>query len=178
MINITDDMIQNLTPWNDDIKEGDIVKTVSDSRCEQAYNISARYLNSAGRLFGGDLLAWIDLSGAMAAMRHCNMPVTTVAIDNIHFVKPLYLGDLAVLISKVTHVGNSSIEVRVHSYVEDLATGKRSLVNTAYLVYVALKNDKPQRVPRLIPETDEQKREWFAGEKRNELRKSRRKEGI
>lgn len=178
MNSINNDMIQSETPWNDDIREGEVVKTVKDSRCEQAYNVSARYLNSAGRLFGGDLLAWIDLSGAMAAMRHCNRPVTTVAIDNIHFLKPLYLGDWAVLISKVTHVGNTSIEVRVHSYVEDLSTGKRSLVNSAYLVYVALKDDKPQRVPRLLPITDEEKREWFAGEKRSEIRKSRRKEGF
>mgnify|MGYP002754918669 FL=1 len=90
----------------------------------------------------------------------------------------MHLGDIAILISNVTHVGNSTMEVRVNSYVEDLATGHRSLVNTAYLVYVALKDEKPSRVPRLIPETDIEKREWFAGEKRNEIRKSRRKEGI
>ncbi|MBF1260141.1 MAG: acyl-CoA thioesterase [Lachnoanaerobaculum sp.] len=178
MENITDDMIQNLSPWNDGIKPGDITKTVKESACEQAYQVSPRYLNAAGRLFGGDLLSWIDLTGALAAKRHCNMPVSTVAIDNIHFAKPLHIGDIAILISNVTHVGNSTMEVRVNSYVEDLATGHRSLVNTAYLVYVALKDEKPSRVPRLIPETDIEKREWFAGEKRNEIRKSRRKEGI
>ena len=178
MENITDDMIQNFSPWNDGIKPGDIPTTVKESACEQAYQVSPRYLNAAGRLFGGDLLSWIDLTGALAAKRHCNMPVSTVAIDNIHFAKPLHLGDIAILISNVTHVGNSTMEVRVNSYVEDLATGHRSLVNTAYLVYVALKDEKPSRVPRLIPETDIEKREWFAGEKRNEIRKSRRKEGI
>ena len=106
------------------------------------------------------------------------MPVSTVAIDNIHFSKPMYIGDIAVLVANLTHVGNSTMEVRVNSYVEDLTTGQRFLVNTAYLVYVALKDDKPHRVPRLIPETDSEKREWFAGETRNEIRKSRRKEGI
>ena len=124
------------------------------------------------------MLSWIDLIGGIAAKRHCNMPVSTVAIDNIHFSKPMYIGDIAVLVANLTHVGNSTMEVRVNSYVEDLATGKRFLVNTAYLVYVALQDDKPHRVPRLIPETDIEKREWFAGETRNEIRKSRRKEGI
>ena len=107
MENITDDMIKNLTPWKNDIREDDIIKTVNDSKCEQAYQVSARYLNASGRLFGGDLLSWIDLAGGIAAKRHCNMPVATVAIDNIHFAKPLHLGDIAVLMSTVTHVGNS-----------------------------------------------------------------------
>ena len=178
MENITDNMIKNETPWNDGIQNGDTLKRVGDSRCEQTYQVSARYLNASGRLFGGDLLSWIDLIGGIAAKRHCNMPVSTVAIDNIHFSKPMYTGDIAVLVANLTHVGNSTMEVRVNSYVEDLATGKRFLVNTAYLVYVALQDDKPHRVPRLIPETDIEKREWFAGETRNEIRKSRRKEGI
>ena len=66
MENITDDMIQNLSPWNDGIKPSDITKTVKESACEQAYQVSPRYLNAAGRLFGGDLLSWIDLTGALA----------------------------------------------------------------------------------------------------------------
>ena len=45
MENITDDMIQNLSPWNDGIKPGDITKTVKESACEQAYQVSPRYLN-------------------------------------------------------------------------------------------------------------------------------------
>lgn len=178
MENITDEMIKNLTPWRNDIKEGDIIKTVNDSKCEQAYQVNSGYLNASGRLLGRDLLSRIDPTGGITAKRHCNMPVATVAIDHIHFAKPLHLGGIAVLMSTVTHVGNSTMEVKVNSYVEYLATGKRSLVNTAYPVYVALKNDKPAGVPVLIPETDIQKRDWFAGEKRSHIRKSRRKEDI
>lgn len=90
----------------------------------------------------------------------------------------MYTGDTAVPVANLTYVGNSTMEVRVNSYLEDQVTGQRFLINTAYLVCVALKDDKPHRVPRLIPETDCEKREWFAGETRNELRQSRRKEGI
>lgn len=169
--------MENKEFWLKDYIEGDIIKTVKESRTEQAYMISPRFLNSSGRLFGGDLLAWIDETGALAAKRHCNMEVTTVAIDNIHFVKAIYEGEVAVLIAKVTHVGNSSIEVRVHSYVEAL-NGERSLVNSAYIVYVAIKDNKPMRVPRLKPEDEEQMQEWIAGEKREAMRKQRRKEGF
>lgn len=164
-------------PWLKGIKDGDIVKTVSESRCEQAYYVRAKHMNSSRRLFGGDLLAWIDETGALAAKRHCNMPVTTVAIDNIHFAKAMYEGDMAVLIAKVTHVGTTSIEVRVHTYVEEVS-GRRSLVNSAYLVYVAIVEDKPMKVPRLNPISDVEKEEWFAGEKRAAMRKQRRREGF
>ena len=164
-------------PWLEDLQEGDEIKRVAQSRSEQAYIVRARFLNSAGRLFGGDLLAWIDETGALAAKRHCNQAVTTVAIDNIHFVKPMYEGQVAVLIAKVTYVGNSSIEVRVHSYVEDIM-GVRSLVNSAYLVYVALENEQPVRVPRLEPVTEGERAEWIAGKKRAAMRRRRREEGF
>lgn len=158
-------------------REGDGIKTVSESRTEQRYMVRAKYLNSVGRLFGGDLLAWIDEVGAFAAKRHCHKEVTTVAIDNIHFAKAMFEGDSAVLIAKVTYVGNTSMEVRIHTYVEEL-DGKRTLVNSAYLVYVAIERDKPVRVPRLRVSTLEQKEEWIAGEKRAQMRKERRKEGY
>lgn len=160
-----------------EVREKDAIKTVAESRTEQGYMIRARYLNSVGRLFGGDLLAWIDETGAFAAKRHCNREVTTVAIDNIHFAKAMFEGDIAVLIAKVTYVGNTSMEVRVHTYVEEL-DGKRTLVNSAYLVYVAIEEDRPIRVPRLKVCTQEQKDEWIAGEKRALMRQQRRKEGY
>lgn len=152
-------------------------KKVSDSQTEQAYIVRARYLNSSGRLFGGSLMSWIDETGAMAARRHCNMSVTTVAVDNLQFVEPVMLSQIVVLVAKVTHVGSSSMEVRVDTYVENLE-GMRSRVNRAYLVYVALKDNVPTRVPRLIVESESEKAEWEAGERRALLRRERRKEGY
>lgn len=159
-----------------EIKE-EKAKYVSESISEQAYLVRDRYLNGSGRLFGGSLLAWIDEIGAMTARRHCNCHVTTAAIDNLQFKKAVYHQQTVVLIAKMTHVGNSSMEVRVDTYTEDL-DGTREIVNRAYLVFVALKDNMPVRVPRLITETEEQKIEWAGGEKRAELRKQRRKEGF
>lgn len=152
-------------------------KHVSDSRTEQAYMIRARHTNSAGRLFGGNLMAWIDEIGGMAARRHAGCPVTTAAVDSLQFTKPVLPGQTAVLVAKVTYVGRTSMEVRVDTYVEYL-DGSRQQVNRAYLVFVAMKDDKPCPVPRLILETEEEQAEWEAGLRRDGLRKQRRREGF
>ena len=86
--------------------------------------------------------------------------------------------DLVVLHGKITYVGTTSMEVRVDSFSEDLS-GQRRLVNTAYLVLVALdENEKPTAVPGLICESFQEKMEWEAGEKRRRLRKQRRLEAY
>ena len=84
-----------------------------------------------------------------------------------------------VIVGKVTYVGNTSLEVRVDTYVEHLENGMRHPINRAYFTMVALdENDKPKRVPRLILETEAEKAEWEAAEKRREMRMLRRKEGF
>jgi acyl-CoA hydrolase len=65
------------------------------------------------------------------------------------------------------------MEVRVDTYIEDLA-GDKELINTAHLVLVALEDEHPVEVPKLILKTDEEKTEWEAAEKRHQFRKQRR----
>ena len=78
----------------------------------------------------------------------------------------------------MTYVGNTSMEVRVDTYVED-KQGMRRPINRAYLTMVALdENDHPIQVPGLIIETEEQRGEWEAAQKRREMRELRRKEGF
>ena len=84
--------------------------------------------------------------------------------------------NIHLLTGKLTHVGRTSMEVCVKTYVEQLS-GKRRLINTAYLVLVALdENDLPTPVPALTPVTHEERLEWEAGKRRRALRKQRRKE--
>ena len=110
------------------------------------------------RLFGGQMMAWIDVVGAVAARRYTQHAVTTVCIDNLTFLKPAYLNDTIVQEAMVTWTGKTSLEVRVDSMVERL-DGSRELINRAYAVFVALDdNDQPTAVPPFIPETEEQKR--------------------
>lgn len=153
-------------------------KTVSESMIEQIYQIRPEYLNGAGRLFGGRLMEWIDELAGFVAIRHANQNVITASVDNLKFIRGAYLGDLVVLIGRVTFVGKTSIEVRVDTYVESL-DGIRKPINRAYLTLVAIDAEgKPIEVPGLIVQSESEKAEWEAGIKRREMRKQRRMEGF
>lgn len=151
-------------------------KTPSQSYTEQVHMINHSHLNGYKRLFGGTLLSWIDIVAGTVARRHTGTNVTTVAIDDLHFIAPAYANDLVVLCGKATYAGKTSLEVCVESYVEHL-DGTRILINKAHIVMVALdENEKPIPVPPLMPETESEKAEMLAGKKRRELRKLRQKE--
>lgn len=153
-------------------------KHVSDSLTEQVQILMPIHINGQDRLFGGQLVQWIDVVAAVVARRHSGCNVTTAAIDNLQFKAAAYINNTLVLIGRITYVGRTSMEVRVDTYVEDL-TGIRKVVNRAYLVLVALdENNTPTEVPKLILETEAEKAEWESGKKRCELRSRRRKEGY
>lgn len=153
-------------------------KKVSDSATEQIHMIMYHHINGINRLFGGQLLSWIDEVAGITAKRHCGRDATTVAIDNLHFKSGVYLNDLLVLVGKVTYVGNTSLEVRVDSYIE-ASDGSRHPINRAYFVMVSMGDDgKPTPVPPLVLENEGERMEWANAEKRRELRKMRQKEGF
>ena len=153
-------------------------KKVSDSRTEQVYIVRSQHINGYGRLFGGILMQWIDELSGIVCRRHSNMTVTTASIDNLSFEAPAYQDDMIVLEGKLTYVGTTSMEVRVDVYVEDMQ-GIRSIINRAYIVMVAIdENGHPVPVPGLDLETENERYEWQSGEKRYQLRKTRRKEGY
>ncbi|HHT56502.1 acyl-CoA thioesterase [Herbinix luporum] len=154
-------------------------KRVSESVTEQVHIIMPSHISGTDRLFGGQLLAWIDEVSAVTARRHSGRNVTTAAIDNLQFKAGVYINNILVLIGRVTYVGKTSMEVRVDTYVEDHLSGIRKVVNRAYLVMVALDDEeKPTEVPGLILETEAERAEWEAGLRRRELRSKRRKEGY
>ncbi len=151
-------------------------KRVKDSYAEQVHILTQANINGYNRLFGGQLMEWIDIVAAVVARRHSGKNVTTATIDTLTFSGPAYPNDTVIICGYITYVGNTSMEVCTKTYVENL-DGTRKLINTAYLVMVALdENEKPTSVPRLIPETEEEKAEWEAAVKRTALRKQRRAE--
>ena len=153
-------------------------KKICDSLTEQQYLIRPAYINHYGRLFGGQLMKWIDELAGIVATRHSGATVTTAAIDNLQFQAPAYEGELVVLQGMVTYVGRTSMEIRVDTYVEDL-NGDRQMINRAYIDMVAI-NSRGQaiEVPELELETEEQKQEYEAAAKRKALRKQRRQDGF
>ena len=153
-------------------------KKVADSVVETVHILRPNHLNGANRLFGGILIQWIDEVAGIVAKRHSMRNVITASIDNLRFIKGAYQNEMVVIIGKLTYVGNTSMEVRVDTYVEN-REGIRIAINRAYFVMVALdEDDKPVPVPKLILETEAEKAEWEAAEKRREMRSQRKVEGY
>ena len=154
------------------------VKKITDSMIEHIYQVRPEHLNAAGRLFGGKLMEWIDEIAGLVGMRHSGGNITTASVDNLRFIRGAFQNDLVVLLARVTYVGNTSMEVRVDTYIEDFE-GTRKPINRAYLTLVAVDDEgKPRKVPPILLETESEKAEWSAAEKRKELRIQRKKEGF
>ena len=153
-------------------------KTVRESRTEQVQLVRNTHINGNKRLFGGALMQWIDTVGGVVARRHSGREVTTACVDNLQFRSAVVINSTVVLVGKMTYVGRTSMEVRVDTLMESLE-GIRTLVNTAYLVFVALDDqNRPIPVPRLILETDQEKAEFKNGARRQSMRKERRDQGY
>ena len=153
-------------------------KTAAESRVETFHIIMPENMNDSGRLFGGKLMCWIDEVAGLVGRRHAQMNVTTGTVENLKFLRGAYLREMIVVSGKVTYVANSSMEVKVESFVER-ATGERELINRAFLTMVGLdENDRPCRLPRLILETEEDRREWEQAEMRRQIRQKQLEEGF
>jgi uncharacterized protein (TIGR00369 family) len=149
-------------------------KTVAESRVALSQLMQPQFANLMGSVHGGWIMKLVDEAGALAAMRHAQSQVVTVAIDQMSFHSAIRIGDLVTLEAEVTYVGNSSIETRVQVVAEDPRSGDRTHTNTAYLVYVALDSSgEPTRVPRLKAETEAEQRRMARGEERQADRLAR-----
>ena len=106
--------------------------------------------NFNGDIFGGWIMAQVDLAGSVLPVRIAKGRVTTVAVNQFIFKQPVSVGDLLSFYSTVERVGNTSITVRVEVYAErnpaDIQVVK---VTEANLTYVAIDRDgKPRQIPR------------------------------
>lgn len=127
--------------------------------------------NTLNNLMGGKLMYWMDIAAALAAQKHCNAVVVTASVDNISFANPIKVGNLLTIESKVTRSFNTSMEVYLRVYGEDLQAQHKYLSNEAYFTFVALgANGRPRTVPELIIETEEEKKMYDGALRRRQLR--------
>lgn len=114
--------------------------------------------NNYGQIFGGRLMALADKCAAMAAMRHCRLPVVTASIDKVDFLRPVRGGMIVILTGEVFATFHSSMEVGVIVEAEDPVTGVRVLTCRALITAVALDaTGHPTPVAPLDFETDEER---------------------
>ena len=146
-------------------------KPVSDSKHETSELMMPHQANNLGHVFGGEMLAMMDKTAAVAALRHCRTTVVTASIDRVDFREPIHVGELVVMKASVNFVGRTSMEVGVRVEAEDLISGRRRHTNSCYLTFVAVdRNGRPVEVPAIIPETADERRRHEAAKRRREVR--------
>lgn len=103
--------------------------------------------NHHNTLFGGTALAWMDEVSFIAATRFCRLPLVTVSTDRIDFKHAIDAGSIVELIARVIKVGNTSLQVEVEVYVEDMYLDGREKAISGVFSFVAVGEDKkPIRV--------------------------------
>ncbi|MEM7741436.1 MAG: acyl-CoA thioesterase [Pseudomonadota bacterium] len=105
-------------------------------------------LNSEGDIFGGWVMSQMDLGSSVLAVRRASGRVATVAVDSMHFVRPVRVGDLFNCYSRIVREGRTSITVRVEAWVERRGTFQLEKVTEADFTFVALDQDgRPTPLP-------------------------------
>src|SRR5580693_2619294 len=115
-----------------------VERKVSESQSERSEIVLPADTNALGNLFGGRLMQFIDLVGAMAASRHSRAFTVTASMDHLDFVAPVHVGNLLILKSSVNRAFKTSMEIGVKAMVEDVRQQKLRHVSSAYLTYVAV----------------------------------------
>jgi acyl-CoA hydrolase len=148
----------------------------SASATEMAHLVLPHHANVHGSVLGGTVMHWIDMAAAVVANRHCRRPVVTAAIDDMAFLAPIEVGQLALIHARITLVDRSSMEIRVDVESEDLLSGERRHTSTAFVTFVALDpvTRRPTPVPPLELETEAEREEHARALERRRLRLERR----
>lgn len=127
--------------------------------------------NSLHNLMGGKMMHWMDLVAAISAQRHSNRVVVTASVDNISFKEPVKLGNVVTIEARVTRSFNSSMEVYLVAYTEDIPARTKLKANEAFFTFVAVdQGGRPIDVPELVPETSYEVSLWEGALKRRQLR--------
>ena len=146
-----------------------------ETACEMTHIIMPNHLNALDSVFGGQVMAWIDVCAGVAAQRFTHGDVVTASMDSLTFRAPIRKGEVCVLRSQVNWAGRTSMEVGVRVESEDIRTGQRRHTSTAYLTMVSLDDDfRPRETPTLVPETADELRRFEDAQHRRAVRLEQR----
>ena len=127
--------------------------------------------NTLNNLMGGRLLHLMDIGAAMAAQKHSNRIVVTASVDNVSFKAPIRLGDVVTIHAKITRSFNSSMEIRIDVWSENIPSGRKEKSNEAYYTFVAVdQTGRPIPVPTGSIETEEEQKLYDGALRRRQLR--------
>lgn len=152
------------------------MKRQADSRTQMTEYVLPQHANALGSVFGGQIMAWIDLCAAICAQRHSGRMAVTAFVDDMKFEQPVRVGEVVRLEAMITATFRTSMEIEVVVQGEDATSGRRWPCVAARLTFVAIDQDrKPTAIPPLALDSEEVKASQAAGEARRQARLAGRK---
>lgn len=152
-------------------------KRVQDTFLELAQLMTPNEANVLGKVFGGAVLALIDLCASATAQKFAGRICVTAAFERVDFREPVEIGELLTLRGHVSYTGRTSLDVTIDVYATHLPSGTERHTNTARVTMVALDDDgRPTAVPDLVCESRAEKIAFIMGRLRRELRATRLEE--
>ncbi len=150
-------------------------RRVSESLTTMTEFVLPTHANAMGNVFGGQILAWVDLCAAICAQRHSGQMAITAGIDELSFERPIRVGQVVRLTARVTATFRTSVEILVEVEGEEATSGARWHCVRAFVTYVAVNEAmQPCSVPPLELETDAQRSFADAAAHRRAVRIARR----
>ena len=125
--------------------------TIAETTVEKIEMVFPEHAGAPGQIHGGRMMEWITEAGTMAAARVARGQVVLGAMDDIDFLHPVKVGEIAILRAQVEYIGRSSLEVGVRVWAENVSTGARSVTLNSHLVFVSVGDDiRPRPVRERI----------------------------
>ena len=151
-------------------------KKVAESAIVTTELIQPSAGNHLGNVFGGKVLAMIDLAGAMVAMRHCRKTVVTASMDRVDFKNPIKVGYLAITKARLNAAFSTSVETEVEIFAENPVTGEQCKTCSALVTYVALdEKGKPTPIPPLVRTSESEEARFGQARERKSIRDRERR---
>ena len=127
--------------------------------------------NFSGNVHGGTILKLLDQVAYACAARYAGRYVVTLSVDQVTFREPIHVGELVTFLASVNHTGSSSMEVGIKVLAEEIRTQRTRHANSCFFTMVALDDErKPVAVPKLVPQTVDERRRFATAELRRVLR--------
>jgi acyl-CoA hydrolase len=150
-------------------------KSRQASATEMLEYVLPQHANIGGSVFGGQIMAWVDLCAAICAQRHAGKPCVTAFVDDLLFKRPVLVGQVVRLRAQVVATFRTSMEIDVSVTGEDTTTGEDWPTVECRVVFVAMDAERrPTPVPPLLLETPTHRDTQAAAEERRRARLAKR----
>ncbi|KDE58089.1 thioesterase [Halostagnicola sp. A56] len=126
---------------------------------ENRFPVQPNHANNNGTLHGGNLMKWLDEVGGMSAIRFAGESCVTARVDELDFLRPVPLGETALIEAYVYDAGETSVNVALRAWREEPRSGETELTTESTFTFVAIDEDgTPVPVPELTVESEKGER--------------------